>query len=157
MTAVRDSWCTPKWLADLVGKVEIDPCTNERSHITCELAFDELDDGLSLPWDEIPPETVVYCNPPYSRGQVLRWVEKWRHTRFLFLLRWDPSTTWFSELMPYVTHVWFPNRRINFEPPPGVKASSNAYPNALYMHDPSPELLDRLRAEGFLLTPHTRT
>lgn len=153
----RDGYCTPLWLAEIIGRVDMDPCSNEYSHIEYEIAFDALEDGLSMPWDEVPPDTVVYCNPPYSRGQVMRWVERYRHTRFLFLLRFDPSTQWFSELMPFVTHIWLPNRRINFEPPPGVKASSNPFPHGLFMHNPDPVLLDRLRAEGFLLIPHKGT
>ncbi len=37
-------------------------------------------------------------NPPYSKGQVERWVAAYGHTRFCFLLRFDPSTTWFNTL-----------------------------------------------------------
>lgn len=132
----RDSWCTPKWLADLLGKFDLDPCSNPRSHIRASrrLMLEEGSDGLY----------------PYAHGEVLKWVKHWRHTRFCFLLRWDPSTKWFAELIPHCTHVWFPARRINFEPPPGVKSSSNPFPHALYLRDPDQEMLDALAANGFL-------
>ncbi len=162
----RDSWCTPKWLAELIGEVKLDPSSNYRSVIRakwhCDLASG--DDGL---WGEtgrgmfvceggsrvtsVGAVDPVFINPPYSRGQVLRWVKHYRHTRFIFLLRWDPSTEWFAELYPHCTHVWFPDRRINFEPPPGVKSSSNPFPHALYLRDPSEELKARLAGAGYLM------
>src|ERR1051326_7590870 len=31
--ALRNCWCTPKWIAKLIGEVDLDPCSNERSHV----------------------------------------------------------------------------------------------------------------------------
>lgn len=166
----RDSACTPKWLADLIGKVDMDVATNDRAHIqaSIKLVYDRGDDGLyghdlgdyghykiRHPDGHNTEHTVgltwkVFCNPPYARGQVIKWVKHWRSTRFIFLLRWDPSTEWFAELIPHCTHVWFPGKRINFEPPPGVKFSSNPFPHALYLRDPDQALLDRLSESGYL-------
>lgn len=146
----RDEYCTPAWLTALVGPVDIDPCSNPRSHVQAEFTVSAEDgDGLTMTTHS---SAVVFVNPPYSRGQVIRWVSHFLHTRFIFLLRWDPSTEWFRVLFPRCSHVWFPYRRIQFDPPPGVTASSNPYPHALYLHDPSPELLRRLRGAGYLLT-----
>lgn len=172
----RDSACTPKWLAALIGSVHLDPCWNPRSHIggMFRCSLEHGGDGLaradeeprlyrgSFRWgmDAIGRNTTiagddweVFINPPYAAGQVIRWVRHYRHTRFIFLLRWDPSTRWFAELMPHCTHVWFPRKRINFEPPPGVTFSSNPFPHALYLRDPSPELLERLAPRGRILIP----
>jgi len=64
---------------------------------------------------------------------VLRWIRAYAHTRFCFLLRFDPSTKWFAELYDVCELVAIPRgRRINFEPPPGVKASSQTFPHALF-------------------------
>lgn len=139
----RDTWCTPKWLADAVGPVFLDPCSNERSHIRAEHSnvwdgvAGSVTDGLGraglagmcpIPVDAEP----IFINPPYSRGQVIRWVERWRDYNAIFLVRWDPSTEWFRSLMERVSWVWFATAsRINFEPPPGVVASSNPFPHAL--------------------------
>jgi hypothetical protein len=176
----RDSACTPKWLAELLGKFDLDPCSNPRSHVQAQkrLMLESGDDGLWL-YDKtgepglikerqirgkgandfygidrtaiIGKTCYVFINPPYARGQVIRWVKHWRHTRFCFLLRWDPSTEWFGELICHCTHVWFPARRINFEPPPGVTFSSNPFPHALYLRDPDQEMLDRLSTAGYLM------
>jgi hypothetical protein len=161
---LRGSWCTPEWLAKLIGPVDVDPCSNERSHIdgTLRIRLDDGGDGIHA--HEVPgsfrhknrlakAETfnTVFCNPEYRHGEVERWVRHYRHTKFIYLLRWDPSTDWFSELIGHCTHVWFPTQRINFEPPPRIKASTNPFPHALYLRSPSPALFRRLAPHGYAL------
>ena len=148
---MRDSWCTPRWLADIIGRVDLDPCGNERSHIDAESICRLVDgeDGLAT----LPKSYHrVFINPPYSRGQVLRWVRHYLNTDFIFLLRWDPSTEWFAELAPRCAAFWFASRRINFEPPPGVRGGSNPFPHALYLANyPEGEFLNGLRGAGYLI------
>lgn len=149
---LRGAWCTPKWLADLIGDVEFDPCSNERSHIRAwrRCIWELGQDGLGA---DVPSWYRVFVNPPYGPGEVLKWVQRYRHTNFIFLLRWDPSTEWFDELIDHCTHVWFPTgRRVNFEPPPHIESSSAAFPHALFLRNPAPELLARLHAEGRVFT-----
>lgn len=141
----RDSWVTPAWIAQAVGSWDLDPCTNERSHIRAKQSFilEEGNDGLALA-KFVNRRTRVWCNPPYSRGQVIRWVRAYRHTSFCFLLRLDFSTDWMVELVPYVGLLLVPrDRRMNFEPPPGVASSSNPYPHGLLYRraeDATPEI-----------------
>ena len=129
--SVRDGACTPEWLANALGYFDLDPCSNERSHIRAAVALMETlgDDGLigltAYDWR-------VFINPPYSRGQVIKWVRHYKHTDFTFLLRWDPSTRWFKELIAECEVVWFADERIEFEPPPGITFSRNPYPHALF-------------------------
>lgn len=150
MTA-RDSWCTPIWLTNAMGLFDLDPCANEFSTVQARCTVDQRGDGLfgesgmvktgtSPGVMELGHDARVFINPPYSRGQVVRWVEHWIGTDFTFLLRWDPSTAWFRRLIAQTTLVWFPHQRINFEPPPGVTASSNPFPHALYMASAGPNL-----------------
>lgn len=149
--AARGDWCTPGWLADLIGEVDVDPCSNERSHIRARHAVSLPQDGCQA--SLCSTHDVVFVNPPYGRGEVIRWVRAHRHTKFVYLLRWDPSTEWFAELYPRCTHIWHPARRVNFEPPPGVRASSNASPHALYMRAPTADLLIRLAPHGYFALP----
>lgn len=133
MTADRDSWCTPAWLAAAIGKWDLDPCSNSRSHVlaTLRYALEDGDDGLAP--NSTHSGTRVFVNPPYSRGQVARWIAAYEHTAFCFLVRFDPSTDWFAHLYARSELVCVPRRRrVNFEPPPGVSASSNVYPHALF-------------------------
>lgn len=157
----RGSWCTPRWLADLIGRKRLDPCGNPRSHVEADhiVSLEMGGNGLYgegrlnygpgwylhenhvLHADEF---TETFINPPYGRGEVSRWVRHYRHTDFTYLLRFDPSTEWFGELIPFCNFVWFPiGRRIEFEPPPGVKASKNPFPHALYLREEPNEALKR--------------
>lgn len=160
----RDGYCTPKWLADLIGPVDLDPCSNERSHIQ---ARDNLygsggeggeDDGLAY-GPQVSPNTSTFINPPYGKSagssSVKKWIAAYKHTRFIFLLRFDPSTAWFDELIQVTNYLWFPSKsspesRISFEPPPGVKTSSNPFPHALYLRE-KPNAA--LAAAGRVLVP----
>ncbi len=158
----RDGACTPAWLADLIGDVQCDPCSNDRSHVrarlrACGLEAPAYDDGLEVaPIDGlalaplVPPEWLTFINPPYSRGQVLRWVRAYGHVDFMFLLRFDTSTEWFEELTRVARYLWFPRRRrIEFEAPPGIKFSSNPYPHAIYCRNPPNA---ELAAAGYVFT-----
>jgi len=143
----RESWCTPAWIADAIGKFDLDPCSNSRSHVraTLRYAAEDGDDGLDPKMANVASSTRVFVNPPYSKGQVERWVKAYGHTRFCFLLRFDPSTTWFGALYKLSALVAIPRgKRVNFEPPPGVRASSNVFPHALFYarsEDATPAIL----------------
>jgi hypothetical protein len=75
------------------------------------------------------------------------------HSNTIFLLRWDPSTEWFARLHHRLMWVWHPKQRIQFDPPEGVKASSNPFPHALFgVALPSNGLHERFRqaqSDGF--------
>jgi hypothetical protein len=149
---LRGSWCTPRWLTELIGRVDLDPCGNERSHVLADrtIMWARGEDGLA--GDAVDSEEVVFVNPPYGPGQVMRWVKRYRGYRFMFLLRWDPSTEWFAELLPRTTHVWFADRRVDFEPPPRIRCSNNPFPHGLYLRNPDQELLTRLVTRGWVFT-----
>lgn len=142
----RDSWCTPRWLATAIGPWDLDPCANSRSHVAATRRFDLAagQDGLELASAQ-SAACRVWINPPYSRGQVERWFAAYRHTAWCFLLRFDPSTAWFAAIYAAAALVAVPvGQRVNFEPPPGVRGSSNPYPHALFFareSDATPELL----------------
>lgn len=167
---LRDSWCTPLWLVDLLtggrdGLFDFDPCSNPRSHALARDRLTQEDGGDGL-LDEHPPGTYldaggifrvlpsarVFVNPPYSRGQAIRWIRHWQHADFTFLLRWDPSTAWWREIMRHTACVWFPDRRIQFEPPPGIAGRNNPFPHALYFKRYVGDDMDeRLTQRGRLL------
>jgi hypothetical protein len=131
----RGSWCTPKWLAEMIGEVDLDPCSNPRSHIAARKTYslERGEDGLDPRAYTLMGNCRVFINPPYERDSVLRWFRAYRHTNWCFLLRFDPSTEWFGQIYDAAELIAVPRgRRVNFEPPAGVKASSNAIAHALY-------------------------
>lgn len=73
----------------------------------------------------------VWIQPPYDL--VLEALAHLGHTRFVALLRLDTSTEWFDQLWGLSEVIMVPvGERIEFVPPPGVKASSNPFPHGLY-------------------------
>lgn len=145
----RGSWCTPKKYADKVGRFDVDPFTNERSRIQATYAciLEHGDDGLAGPnpgefYMNVPgrkylAETTerVWLQPPYDI--VLKAIRHYGHTRFTALLRLDPSTQWFAELYQLSEIILVPaGDRIEFDPPPGIKPSSNPFPHGFfYAHE----------------------
>jgi hypothetical protein len=150
---LRAGWCTPKWLAEAVGPFDLDPFSNPRSHVVAAYAcsLENGDDGfgdgspgsffLDAPSEAMPlyasAATRVWLQPPYERGFVARTISHYASTRWVALLRFDPRTTWFdtvyamSELVAVIRRD--PNGRpFGFEPPPGVVASTNTFPHALF-------------------------
>lgn len=157
----RGSWCTPKKYADLVGHFDVDPFTNARSHIsarhTCQL--ERGDDGFGdgspgsfyvssgLGYGLAAASTRVWIQPPYDI--VLKAIRHYGHTRFTALLRLDPSTQWFEELYKLSEIILVPARdRIEFDPPPGVKPSSNPFPHGFFYRREA-DVPDALRAICF--------
>lgn len=131
----RDTWCTPKWITAAIGDFDLDPCANDRSHVSARTCFrlERGEDGLARAAG-IGRDWRVFINPPYS--DVMPWVKAYQHTRFAFLLKFDPSTRWFAELVQHTGLILAPRgTRIQFEPPPGVppkKAKANQFPHALF-------------------------
>lgn len=77
-TAGRSDWNTPPRLAGLIqsalgGRIDLDPCSNERSCVDAESRIALPDDGLSEPWESYGQ--TVFANPPYGRG-LEKWLEK---------------------------------------------------------------------------------
>lgn len=130
----RDSWTTPKWLTDLLPIVDLDPCSNERSTVRHSISYrlsNEADNGLTKDWHGL-----VFVNPPYSA--ILPWAQKlaaeYRHIRGVgFLVNADSSTAWWRILRRYLPIRLDFDKRIQFEPPPGVAVSSNSKPQTLLM------------------------
>lgn len=143
----RGSWCTPKKYADKVGRFHLDPFSNDRSHIKADLAcwLERGENGLGGPdagafYSRSGPLRAddtwrVWIQPPYDI--VLKAIRHYGHTRFTALLRLDPSTQWFAELYKLSEIILVPaGDRIEFDPPPGVKPSSNPFPHGFfYKHE----------------------
>ena len=136
--SLTDSYNTPKWIADRVGTFDLDPCSNDRTHIRARQTYALPLDGLSLPW-----VGRVWLNPPYSNP--LPWMEKLhneraagRVTESLVLVKLDVSPKWWHTLTNPAYgrfDAWFFHKRLQFDPPPGVKTSSNNFSSVLIHHD----------------------
>lgn len=153
----RGAWCSPPEYTAAAGRFDLDPFTNPRStlkaHWTCML--ERGDDGFGLDnrdqpgafyvnpehcsHDEAPccgyhvagDDWRVWIQPDYQ--QVPQALAHYGHTRFTALLRLDTSTAWFETLWRLCEVIMVPRRdRLEFVPPPGVKASSNPFPHGIF-------------------------
>jgi hypothetical protein len=129
-SVTSDSWVTPRWLADLLGRWDLDPCSNAQSHIRsgyqCSLdGSGTLGDGLQADWRS---GWSVFVNPPYSNP--LPWCERLRDHDgpWCALLKLDPSTRWWATLMDASPTVAPFRKRIKFE---GDRAMTANFPSVL--------------------------
>lgn len=144
-----DSWCTPKWIADLLGRFEIDVASNHASHIQAEThcVLGKLN-GLNHDWRR----GSVFCNPPYSN--VVPWAIKLRDhdAPWCALLKLDPSTKWWAALMEASPTVAPFRKRIKFE---GDRSMTANFPSVLVYSAwrPSRELAAHLWLPTFVTHP----
>lgn len=130
----RDTWCTSVNWTRRIGRVWLDPCSNERSTVLAERSwrFDLGQDALVLArFLSRRTPGPIYINPPYSRGMVPQFVEAFCRHRFIFLVRADVSTDWWKALWPHVALECRPATRKLFTPPPGVVDTGNVFPHSL--------------------------
>lgn len=137
-----DAWTTPLWVAELVGRWDLDPASNPRSHIRARRSYqlERGEDGLRLPW-----RGSIYCNPPYS--EPLPWCERLaRHEApWCALVKLDTSTRWWAVLL-LSGASWAPfRRRLRFGLP-GRRDAAPPFCSALIWRawSPSAELLGHL-------------
>lgn len=119
-----DDWCTPFWLARILGQFDLDPCSNERSHIEAAIRCwlggpADLGDGLTFDWED----RSVFVNCPYS--DVMPWARKLsEHSGpWVALVKLDPTTKWWAELMRSMPTVAPFRKRIKFEGPLSMTAN----------------------------------
>jgi uncharacterized protein (DUF433 family) len=137
----RDSFCTPKHIADLLPVHDWDPCSNPHSHIRAlrRCCLEHGQNGLEVVWNG-----VLWCNGPFSN--LMPFVEKLAQSPAVtaagFLVNVDSSTAWWRRLTEQLECIFFFDKRIQFDPAPGVKTSTNNKPQALIAHRAYLDLCD---------------
>lgn len=141
----RDKWATPQSLVDAVGRIAFggqaptyDLCAskeNTKARYFCsegeENLFDYLDIFTGHPYVTIPPSAWAWMNPPYSRGNLHRFCkaayEIAGNMPVAVLTPAMMSDGWYRDfLAPRAQQILVPTSRVQFIPPPGVKASGTA-------------------------------
>lgn len=135
---LRDCWCTPRWLTDLLPRVTLDPCSNPFSTVNALRLIQlepvktdgmnlsctnrEQGDGLAVSWKN----RSIFVNPPYSN--IMPWARKAGEAKaFIFLVNNVTTTKWYRELLANGGSYKFEfDKRLKFEPPPRIKPSSNS-------------------------------
>lgn len=140
MTAPRaeliesDGWCTPRWLTELLGHFDTDPCSNPHSTVRSDTRFMlELGhDGLAQRWGYS-----VFVNGPYSNP--LPWCRRLAKHDGPWCALWklDPTTKWFARLVDSGARWAAFRDRIAFERP-GKPAITANFPSVLVFRDWTP-------------------
>jgi phage N-6-adenine-methyltransferase len=78
MSKTSDERYTPQHVLDVVrkfGPIVLDPCTTSDNPTGAAKFCTIDDDGLSQTWNDLaPPGSLIWVNPPYSRGMLRRWI-----------------------------------------------------------------------------------
>lgn len=119
----HEEWLTPKWLIDVLGTFDLDPCAPiKRPWDMARRHFTLLDNGLIQPWDGR-----VWLNPPYG-NQAQRWMSRMaEHGNGIALLFARTDTKMFFEYVwPCAGAVMFLEGRLFFCYVDGRAAKQNA-------------------------------
>ena len=90
---------TPMWFFNHwndIFKFDVDVCANEKN-AKCKIYYNVKKDGLKQDWGK-----VNWCNPPYSLGQIDKWLKKAREEQekgktTVVLVPGDTSTKWYHD------------------------------------------------------------
>ena len=106
---LTDTWLTPPWLLEKLGKFDLDPCPPNGTN------------GLKIDW-----VGRVWLNPPYSKNALF--MEKMaKHTNGIALVFARTETKWFQDwVFPYAYSICFIRGRIKFYKEDGTEAAGNA-------------------------------
>lgn len=129
---LRKSWATPPSLFHRLDQrfgFTLDVCASA-SNTKCERYFDQEANSLSQDWGT---ET-CFMNPPYGTG-IEVWMEKAYKSSFfgatvVCIVPASTDTRWWHDWAT-LGEVEFLKPRVQFVPPPGVKASSCSFGSAL--------------------------
>jgi phage N-6-adenine-methyltransferase len=98
-----------------IFRFDTDVCAN-KDNKKCIHYFDFKQNGLKQDWGKCN-----WCNPPYSRGQIDKWLKKGieeqkKGNTSIFLIPADTSTKWYQEnIINSNAVVWAVPKRLKFE------------------------------------------
>jgi hypothetical protein len=98
-----------------MGSITLDPASCDKANevVQADEYYDEDQDGLSRKWTG-----TVFLNPPYSRGEIEKWVAKLLGqegvTRAIVLTNNSTETGWWQALARRARAIAFPDSRVKF-------------------------------------------
>lgn len=136
MQETRQEWRTPPDFIEVIKNrfpIGWDVAASAEDTVT-EHFFSKEDDGLRCRW--FHDASCVWCNPGFSN--LGAWVDKAitevslvPHGVALVMGLVSPSSKWWARAEHAGAEIRLLSPRVQFLPPPGIKASSNARENAL--------------------------
>ena len=120
-----DTWITPKWLIDVLGPFDLDPCAaNPRP-------WDCARENWTVGGLDIAPCTTwhgrVWLDPPFNRFQVGGWIRRLaEHGNGTALLHARTEAAWFEPVWEKARAILFLADRLYFHYPDGRRAEANS-------------------------------
>jgi hypothetical protein len=127
-TSGKDEWLTPPEIIKAVGPFDLDPCSPiKRPWDTAITHYNELDNGLMLPW-----VGRVWCNPPYGK-ETGYWLEKcaMHDNAIVLIFARTETNSFFNYIWNKATAVLFIKGRLNFYHVNGKKGGTAGSPSVL--------------------------
>lgn len=118
----KDLWETPDHIFEPLMEefqFSLDPCCQLHT-AKCKKFYTPYENGLSQSWEN----EVVFCNPPYSRGNIDLWMEKCYKESLndrayvIALIPVSTSARWFHEWVLGKAELRFYKGRIRFKGAP---------------------------------------
>lgn len=121
-TDLKDLWSTPAHVFNKLNNefnFTLDPCCTKETK-KCPWYLTPKQDGLKVSWQG----QTVFCNPPYSKGNIDLWVKKCfiesqkQNTTVVALLPVSTSAKWWHTWVVGKCELRFVERRIRFDNAP---------------------------------------
>jgi hypothetical protein len=108
-------WYTPKYIFDALNiDFDLDPCSPPLERYKTRAKHHYIlpeSDGLQKDWFG-----KVWCNPPYGRGEIVKWVKKiYEHNNGILITHVTAlPNKWFHTYFDRITAICFIKGRVNF-------------------------------------------
>jgi hypothetical protein len=147
-THTSDDWITPRWLIELLGPFDLDPCASDFQPWPCAAkSYTQSENGLLLPW-----EGMVFCNPPYGRATAA-WLERLalHNSGIALVFARTETRMFFQHVWPKTSQLLFLKGRLTFCRPfgrPSKAGHNSGGPSVLIAY--GPEAARRLRSAAHI-------
>ena len=131
-TAAKDEARTPPDIFRKLQKefdIRFDVACTQENALCMPLTLDK--DALDIPWySEASEGLAFFCNPPYSAGNILKfvhkaWLESGNGATAVLLIPSDPSTEYFDFCFENASEIRFMQPRVKFNNPDGIPMKSS--------------------------------
>jgi hypothetical protein len=117
------TYLTPPYIIEELGPFDTDPCAaTGQPWPTADRHWTEEDDGLEKPWYGL-----VWCNPPFERYGVDKWVRRMAgHRSGILLVHARTETEWFKPIWARASGLLFLAHRLHFHKIDGGRHEANS-------------------------------
>lgn len=142
----KDEWLTPKYLIDVLGPFDLDPCSPiNRPWQTASTHYTINDNGLNQLW-----YGSVWCNPPYG-NETKKWLNKCaKHKNAIALIFARTETKmFFDSVWDKADALFFIKGRIKFFHVDGTEGGPAGAPSVLVAYGKqNAERLKKINIDG---------